>query len=373
MDVNIIARIRQEIEKAITGDGKLELYLHWPRGIPSIEEYQRLDAEQYEYSALEVDTALAAFNENDCAHIHKVSFKGARLQKMPESLKKITGLRELDLWDTGIRRLPEWIADFTHLQAFRIETCYKSLPSGFEHLTKLPELTELYLSDDHSRTITPPDCIGDCEHIQKIGFAGTTLNTLPPWVQNWRASLIAVSMSGGRFETLPEWIGNFPLLKKLGLYDSGVQELPASIGNLRELQVANLRCNPIPYLPESFSNLTQLRCLELWGLSQDYDRDLKELPEWIGNFIALEFLCIRNTNVLRLPESLAQCTALRHLDLSQTGIAELPEWVAGFSDLEHLDIAYTKIKTIPQALLDKAASGKLKLLTKSKYDDEEEE
>jgi Leucine-rich repeat (LRR) protein len=368
MNEGTIARIRGEIEKTINGDGKLELYLHWPNEILSSDGYKRLKADDYEYSSVEVDAAFAAFSENDCARIHKVSFKGTHLRKLPESLKRIPGLRVLELWITGIKRLPEWIADFTHLQAFGIETYRDSLPSGFEHLTKLPELTELCLSDDHIGSITPPDCIGDCAHIQKIDFIGTTLRTLPPWVKNWRASLTDLTLSGINFESLPEWVGGFSALKWLGLHDTCVQELPMSIGNLRALEVANLLCNPIPYLPESFGNLTRLYRLAIFGYSIEYERDLKELPECVGNFALLKYLNIHGTNVLRLPESLVHCTALRHLDLSGTDISELPNWVADFSDLDHLDIAYTKIKTIPQALLDRAALGKRKLITKSEYD-----
>jgi leucine-rich repeat protein SHOC2 len=163
-----------------------------------------------------------------------------------------------------------------------------------------------------------------------------------------------------------------------------VAELPSSFAKLTSLRSLILDSNASIELPDYIGGFTQLEKLKLCGMGPERGRELKVLPEWIGNFKGLTMLCVPYTKITRLPGSLAQCRALEFINIAWTDITELPEWMRYFSRLYYLnisgskitalsawleelpaltrlDISYTKIKTIPPGLLKRAEAGRLKI------------
>ncbi|GHT83552.1 hypothetical protein FACS1894137_04960 [Spirochaetia bacterium] len=365
----LITILRQNIKDAINDDGELNLYLQWPLEIPTTEEYAQLDALQYDYSAEDVDEALTAFDDLCLEKILCLRLKGFTLKRLPEQVRRLKNLQELFLLETGISHFPQWFPELVNLKNLYLEANGFSKRSVqlFNHLEpilKLPALEELHFSDDHSHSVTIPDLVGKCAHLKKLSLNGTNLTALPEWVRNLKG-LTKLVLLGPLFTELPEWIGELARLESLWVCDTWyIRELPASIGNLTELKELILNSNDVPELPDSFSNLIKLQKLSIMGLGPNGDRDLKVIPEWIGNLTALKYLFLFNTDVACLPDSMANCTALECLVISNTYISELPAWMEELTALKKLEIQRTKIKEIPECLLQREAAGYLEIRRK---------
>jgi Leucine-rich repeat (LRR) protein len=361
----LIALLRQDMEAAINGDGVLELYTKWPRGIPTQAESKRLSALEYDYTAKDLDEAFSAFDDDALGKIRRLHLKYLKLARLPERVRKLKNLRGLYLIETGISYFPTWFSELVNLKTLYLQVHYNvkrsiKLFDHLEPLLQLPALEALSLGDDHGYTATVPDIIGACTGLKKLSLTGTTLKALPEWVRNFRG-LTELGLYGPQYEKLPDWIGELTALERLTVCDSDIRELPASIGNLVGLKGLVLDSNDVPMLPDTFGKLVKLEEFSMMGLGRSGDRDLKALPDWIGNLGALKFLSLVHTDVTCLPDSMANCASLEYLELAMTSIAVLPPWMESLTALKYLGIAHTKITNIPECLLRREASGDLRI------------
>jgi internalin A len=90
-------------------------------------------------------------------------------------------------------------------------------------------------------------------------------------------------------------------------WNKQLTELPESIGNLTNLMTLKLMCHQLIKLPESIGNLTNLTWLAL------KQNKLAELPESIGNLTHLQKLNLYNNKLTKLPESIGNLTNLTEI------------------------------------------------------------
>lgn len=89
-----------------------------------------------------------------------------------------------------------------------------------------------------------------------------------------------------------------------------------------------------------------LRVLDFGGCS------LESLPEdfGLGNFPALETLCLAGNRLQGLPDALGGLRRLRILDLSRNSVEALPRALGGCSNLEQLDVSRNRLHALPSEL-----------------------
>jgi Leucine-rich repeat (LRR) protein len=328
----LIAILKENITEAIAGDKAVKLFLDWKKFCKTSpfmtqEESKLFHEQDYDYSDKDVDKAFDAFDDASCEKIVSLSLVYSKLKRLPESVRRLKNLEKLFLKDTGITRFPLWFSEFKHLKTFSVETQnWSRLFDNLEPLLDLPSLEDLHISDDHTRSIVVPDLIGNLKNLKKLSLTGTTLREVPEWIRHF-SSLNRLLLLGPWVDNLPEWIGDLTLLEELWLCDTPVRELPVSIGNLTALKKLVLNSNEIPELPDTFVKLVNLEQLSLVGMGFSGERDLKKLPDQMGNLSALQFLSLYHTEVSSLPESMAHCKALRHLDIRNTQIKNIPECI----------------------------------------------
>jgi Leucine-rich repeat (LRR) protein len=163
----VVAILKKTIEDGINGNGKVELYFHYPLHLPSFEEREQLESQSYEYSASDADKAFSSFDETELAKIKTLLLFCNKLKKLPESVRKLKNLTELDLYITDIKRLPKWFNELKNLKRVNVETYTKSLIRHSQPVLKLPMLTELFI--DSPCTDELPPLIGECTALTKIG------------------------------------------------------------------------------------------------------------------------------------------------------------------------------------------------------------
>ena len=304
--------------------------------------------------------------EKELSYIEKISW--GEIEKIPESIGKLTSLRRLSLYSTQIRELPESIENLTSLLSLYLShTQIRELPESIGKLTSLqslnlestqisalPEsignltsLRSLYLNSTQISAL--PESTGNLTSLQSLYLSSTQISALPESIENL-TSLQSLYLRHTQISALPESIGNLTSLQSLDLSFTQIRELPESIGNLTSLQWLNLDSTQIGELPKSVGNLTSLQRLYL-SFTQ-----ISELPESIGNLTSLQGLNLRATKIRALPESIGNLTSLQSLNLNSTQIGELPESIGNLTSLQRLDLSFTQIRELLESI------GKLRSL-----------
>ena len=117
----------------------------------------------------------------------------------------------------------------------------------------------------------------------------------------------------------------------LDLGGNQLRELPDWIGDLSALNWLSLYGNPLTDLPDALGNLGALDTLDLFGAG------IEALPESIGNLHRLSQLSLRQNNMTALPESVGNLSGLRLLDLRDNQFATVPRSLADLV-ARHIDV-----------------------------------
>jgi hypothetical protein len=157
------------------------------------------------------------------------------------------------------------------------------------------------------------------------------------------------SSYGYRIEVLPDVIAELGFLEVLDLHETGLRELPEAIGDLLALEELRVPGNDLETLPTGLRRLVALRSLVLSA------NRLAGLPEEIGELAALEEIHAARNPLDSLPAGLGDLERLRLLDVSALGepgsaggpgggeLRELPEELGRLGELEILHVAGNRL------------------------------
>ncbi|KAG6393519.1 hypothetical protein SASPL_147762 [Salvia splendens] len=107
-------------------------------------------------------TSVTIFSDFKC--LHNLTLYGRNYKELSISIKELIHLRNLNISDTSIDNIPEWIGELHHLQTFRAEILeLKKLPSTLKYLINLRHL-HLW-----STTELPAE-IGKLTSLQTLGY-----------------------------------------------------------------------------------------------------------------------------------------------------------------------------------------------------------
>jgi hypothetical protein len=188
------------------------------------------------------------------------------LRTVPASIRRLTELGELNLFDNELQRLPDWICELIHLETLKLTT---------NQLTKLP------------------DGIGALFKLRKFFADVNQLTSLPESMGQW-VELRELNLRENQIADLPTTIGKLTQLKELSISGNQLRTLPATFGQLTSLQSAQLSSNLLTLLPDSIGNLRGLRELDLTG------NNLQALPESMRD-LKLDRLLLHGNDSLGIP------------------------------------------------------------------------
>lgn len=172
---------------------------------------------------------------------------------------ELAGIRRLDL-SADLQTFPEAIFDLADtLEVLNLSgNQLKRLPPD---LSRLRKLRILFCSDNLFTEL--PDCLGDCEQLEMIGFKANQIRHLPaaalPSALRW------LILTDNQLQALPEEIGNCRRLQKLMLAGNQLASLPDTLANCVNLELLRIAANRLPALPAWLLTLPRLSWLAAAG------------------------------------------------------------------------------------------------------------
>ena len=209
-----------------TIDGKSE-------AVRRIEQAERRSSKKLDLGGLGLETVPESISR--LTQLRNLDISRNQLTSLPDSLLPLKELEVLDAYVNLLTKVPEWLSQFTELQTLRLsKNALSHLP---EPLGQLQHLSVLDL--DVNRFTATPECIGSLKQLEDLYFAANGL------------------------ESIPDWIGELCNLQMLSLNYNRLTTLPGSIGRLQSLEILTLAGNRLTSLPLSLKNLSALRELYL--------------------------------------------------------------------------------------------------------------
>jgi hypothetical protein len=158
---------------------------------------------------LDLSANLSEFPEEIFAladSLEVLNLSGNQLTRLPADLSRLHNLRILFCSDNPITEVPDVLGDCPHLEMVGFKSCrIEQVPAA-----SLPQrLRWLILTDNRVRHL--PDELGNCSGLQKLMLAGNQLTALPQGLADCQR-LELLRMAANRFETLPPWLLELPRL-----------------------------------------------------------------------------------------------------------------------------------------------------------------
>lgn len=189
--------------------------------------------------------------------------------------------------------------------------------------------------------------IKDCPKLKFLPYPSTSMF--------WRLNNSNMILPKGGFGKLSSAALPFQMVIVNCNFSTDKWERLRHLPTLNTIQVTS--CNGLRELPEAMRCLMSPRKLLLSSL-----KDLKTLPEWLGNLTSLETVMIKDCpNLTSLPESMKNLTTLKKLWLQRCkGLDVLPEWLGQLISLQVIDITdCPKLTSLPASMKNLTALREL--------------
>lgn len=132
-----------------------------------------------------------------------LNLNGRALGSLPESLRGLTTLTQLDVNVNRLTVLPDWLGNLTGLTSLGLSSNQLAgLPDSLGNLTGL---TELMVGGNELRGL--PDSLGNLTALRRLDLSGNRLTVLPDWLGGL-PSLTRLDLIGNPLTMLPQWLGN---------------------------------------------------------------------------------------------------------------------------------------------------------------------
>lgn len=130
----------------------------------------------------------------------------------------------------------------------------------------------------------------------------------------------------------------------LNLWGKNIKEIPDQLGQLTHLKKLTITHTGLTTLPAVLGELKQLQYLNL------RNNQLTSLPPQIGQLPQLVNLDLRFNALQQLPDTIGQLSGLQMLNLSGNQLVSLPAQVGQLTELTHLDLRNNLFATFPSAV-----------------------
>ena len=171
----------------------------------------------------------------------------------------LAGTRRLDL-ACGLTELPHEVFELADtLEVLNLSgNRLHDLP---HQLTRLHQLKVLFASDNDFEVL--PEVLGDCPHLQVVGFKANRIAQVPP--DALPPALRWLILTDNALQALPNALGQRPALQKLMLAGNQLTALPDSLQAAQKLELLRASANRLTQVPDWLTELPRLSWLALAG------------------------------------------------------------------------------------------------------------
>ncbi|WP_340064712.1 leucine-rich repeat domain-containing protein [Ascidiimonas aurantiaca] len=188
------------------------------------------------------------------------------------------------------------------------------IPESIKYLTDLTQLNFFV------NLITEvPDEIGNLTNLRRLVLGNNQISEIPTTIGQLN-QLEYFSLERNGLQALPQEIENLTNLENFYLTNNNLSAIPEEIFELTNLEELFMANNQITEVPAGIRNLTQLRQLRL------DNNQINNVPVEIGNLSLLSTLHLNGNNLTSVPVEIAQLTALFRLWLQDNNqLTSIPQ------------------------------------------------
>ncbi|EAL61591.1 Kelch repeat-containing protein [Dictyostelium discoideum AX4] len=283
----------------------------------------------------------------------KLDMFSLELESLPNEIKQLKDLQELNLNRNKFKLLPGDLARLTSLRTICIEennlTEISSEMADFLG-TRLSNLENVTLSSNRL-VVLPP--LYTWLKLKTLNISNNYLTKLPIDIfQIPTLEVLRVSNNDLDDNGIPK-ICTSTKLRSLDLRKNHLTSIPEGIINLVELQVLTLADNQISHLTSDIQKLTSLTELNLNG------NQIQSLPPQLLLLTNLKKLYLDNNQLQSISSAIHRMQSLIELRLTNNNISRLPPGIVALKKLNSLELTGNKpLKdNIPEKYIQKGKEG----------------
>jgi internalin A len=268
-----------------------------------------------------------------------------KLKKIPQEIGKLVSLEELIISSNNIDKIPSSIGNLKNLKKLIIDCSFGIILSIPETIGDLNNLEELILKLNKYTKI--PTSIQKCLKLKKLDINITDIYDY----YNLTTEVSGLNFLKNKFLNKQEKILDSSFYRDLTarIYEVSIQknDILEALKNIPNIEEINLTHEKLKQIPNWIENYVRLK-----KLSISYANNIEEIPTWIGNLIYLEELYINTyyqsmtqsdknrkaKRLTKLPNSICELRNLKKLILKSGELSELPEHIGNLMNLEELNI-----------------------------------
>ena len=299
----------------------------------------------------------------DPKSVTKLSISDSREKRLPRILLSCTQVKELELVNSTIKKLPRKIDKLKDLSSIYIynqksknrlklakNSIIKELLITGTDAGKLPKSYKGFKSLEHLNLRSNiglnsfPNVYANT-NLKKLTLYGNVL-TLNDLGNGVKLSLEELNLQQNKIKTVPEAISSFTSLKKLTFNYNEIAEVHSNIANLKDLEEVSFYNNKLKSIPEGVYKLTQLKTIDL------YHNEINKIEPAITNLSSLEVLYLSNNQLTSLPDNIGEISSLRELYISNNKLFDLPSSLKNLNKLVVFRANKNKLSDFPEFLFN---------------------
>ena len=203
----------------------------------------------------------------------------------------------------------------------------------------------LLLFIDYDDLESVPDSVWELVNLTELHLSGNKLKTISPGIAKL-IKLRTLRLSANPFGVFPEAVCQLKRLKALAVEDCQLSILPSSFASLRNLLELRLDSNQFGQLPEVLCELQNLQLLQL------ISNELSSLPLSFANLRELMFLDVSRNRFKEFPAVVCELLNLKYLWMGGNQMSELPLAITQLVKLRSLDLHTNLFTSFPLFLGD---------------------
>ncbi|MES2772944.1 MAG: leucine-rich repeat domain-containing protein [Bacteroidota bacterium] len=171
-----------------------------------------------------------ALAEKDPQIVSRLTLAGQNLNSIPEEVRGLTNLIDLDISSNQITKIPSWLTELKKLE--RLNLRVNPIDTLSQTFFDLKNLADLDLWGCKLQSI--PSGFGRMKRLKGLNLGANNLDKLPEDISGLD-SLTFLSLDLNKFKTVPKVIFALTSLENVHLYNNQISEVSDSISKLKML------------------------------------------------------------------------------------------------------------------------------------------